>query len=302
MSRFTYCCAACGGIGPFSTNQKAKGAGRRCNACVHGNGGYECDSCGQRFRDENALRQHAVTHQERNFGCPGCGKMYRGLTDTAKHFESGGCSACRGAENARRAAYQLVAGQQHSSKFLANPLMLTNGGSRDGGYDEDGPNYRCPACSKTFRLLSGLMQHTANRAECAARGEHPNIKLLGGPPASTPQQHRFYHGTTWSNAVAIQRDGFLPSSSGCLGYGIYVAREDKAHRFAELRARETGGYGGLVELLVTIRNPKYVLSDDKYWQLEGYDACRAERTSASTNMEWCILRPSQIKVIRVHQV
>ena len=61
-------------------------------------------------------------------------------------------------------------------------------------------------------------------------------------------------------------------------------------------------YGGLVELRVTVRNPKYVLSNDYHWQSEGYDACRAERTSASTNMEWCIRDPTQIEVIRVRCV
>ena len=54
--------------------------------------------------------------------------------------------------------------------------------------------------------------------------------------------------------------------------GIYVAREEKATRFALLRAEETGQHGGLVELLVTVRNPKYVLSNDSCWQDEGYDA------------------------------
>ena len=53
---------------------------------------------------------------------------------------------------------------------------------------------------------------------------------------------------------------------------MYVAHEDKATKFAQLRAGETGEHGGLVELLVTVRNAKHVPYDDSCWQDEGYDA------------------------------
>ena len=232
--------------------------------------------------------------------------MYRGMTDGAAHFESGSCQSCLGGENARKAAYQLVKGQAGGSSFLANPLMLTMNGYSDGGYSADGPNYKCPGCEKTFSMLSSLMQHTQNRPQCLSRGEHVNLRI-GGPQSSSsqqqPQMMKFFHGTTWEKANQIQRQGFLPSENGCLGRGVYVAREDKATRFARQRANETyASYGGLVELLVTVRNPKYVLQNDGVWQQQGYDACRAERTTASTNMEWCILDPSQIEVIRVTAV
>ena len=120
----------------------------------------------------------------------------------------------------------------------------------------------------------------------------------------------------------------MPSGDGCLGRGIYVAREDKATRFAKLR--EPLG-GGLIELLVRVQNPKFVIANDSSWQSQGldhscyshpfislsalpptdsliihannrglgYDACRAESTSASTNMEWCIKDASQITVIDI---
>jgi hypothetical protein len=45
-----------------------------------------------------------------------------------------------------------------------------------------------------------------------------------------------------------------------------------------------------------------VMYNDYNWQNEGYDACRAEKTSASTNMEWCIRDPSQITVVRIAYV
>ena len=75
-------CIECGNDGPFSNNQRRKGAGRRCMDCV--NGGYQeeyfrCGTCGMGFRDQNALEQHQFKHRERSFPCPGCGKMYRGM-------------------------------------------------------------------------------------------------------------------------------------------------------------------------------------------------------------------------------
>jgi hypothetical protein len=134
-----------------------------------------------------------------------------------------------------------------------------------------------------------------------SRGQHVNLRL--GNSAPTVQTHKFFHGTTWSRATQIKSNGFMPSEYGCLGRGVYVAREAKATKFARQRAEEAqASFGGLVELLVTFSNPKYVLYNDSSWQDEGYDACRAEKTTASTNMEWCIRDPNQIRVIRVAPV
>jgi len=284
----------------------------RCYDCTQGTAGqkraldydvYECNECGRQFSDENALAQHRHTHRARSFPCPGCGQLYRGMTDAASHFESGGCSACRDKEQARRVAYERVAQTAGSSNFLVNPHMLTHNGESGGGYSAGGANYVCHACKRTFSLLASLMQHTENRPACR-QGKNPNVnlQLTHHTTAPQPQRLKFFHGTTWQSACSIHDRGFIPSQSGCLGEGTYVAREDKARRFAELRAMETGGYGGLVELLVTVRNPKYVIANDYHWQSEGYDACRAERTSASTNIEWCIRDPSAIEVIRIETV
>ena len=113
---------------------------------------------------------------------------------------------------------------------------------------------------------------------------------------------KLYHGTSLTSAQQIQVNGFVPSSGGCLGPGIYFAREDKARRFAADASRHGGTVGGLIEVVVTICNAKYVKGDDLGWQAEGYDACRTDHTSASNNMEWCIARASQVKVIRVQRV
>lgn len=298
----SYACCACGSYGPFSRNQKSKGASRRCYDCSSG-GGYDlyaCGECGKRMRDQNALDQHKRTHRPRNFPCPGCGSMYRGMTDTMSHIESGACGACKGQENARRAAYKLVSGQQGGGAFLTGPLLLTHSGDQGGGYT--GTNdYHCPGCKKRFSTVTSLMQHTENRPECSQRGQHVNLRL--GHSGGQPQRMKFCHGTTWQNAQNIARAGFVPSQSGCLGQGVYVAREDKARRFVALTCAEAGtDCGGLVHLVVTVANPKYVLSNDYHWQSEGWDACRAERTTASTNMEWCIRDAHQIEVTRVEKV
>jgi hypothetical protein len=77
------------------------------------------------------------------------------------------------------------------------------------------------------------------------------------------QSLNLFHGTSWDRAMEIGKSGFIPSASGRLGQGIYVAREDKARRFAEDSSRH-GGAGGnaLVEVIITFRNAKYVSGDD----------------------------------------
>jgi len=296
-------CAECGCTrvqGDFSTTQWRKGRGEsRCQDCVTPAGdGRTCGHCGQKFRDDNALQMHARTHQERRFGCPGCGKKYRGLTDTALHFESGACSACKGKNNARRAAYDIVSQQPGGSNFIVQRIT---DGERSGAWTPDGHNFKCPSCKKKFGTVSALMQHQQS-TPCIGAGRQVNLRLGNGDSSRREQTLKFFHGTTWKRAKDIERNGFIPSSGGCLGRGIYVAREDKARKFALTRAGETGEEGGLIEVLVTFSNPKYVAYNDDAWQDEGYDACRTERTSASTNMEWCIRSRDQIEVLRISRV
>jgi hypothetical protein len=134
-------------------------------------------------------------------------------------------------------------------------------------------------------------------------GYTPLDSLVYGGGAHDPAQTlKLFHGTSWAVAQGIQRDGFIPSVSGCLGPGVYLGQRDKATRFAEDNTRHQGSAGGLVEVLVTIHNPKYVPYNDTGWQDEGYDACRTDRTSASQNMEWAIRDRSQVAVIRISRV
>ena len=202
----------------FSDNQWRKGNGlSRCVDCVCDGPGWACDDCAKTFPDENALRMHKRTHQARDFPCPGCNKLYRGLTDTAMHFESGNCSSCRGVENARRAAYQLCMQQPGGANFLTNPLMITDGGGAGGGYTDEGPNYKCNHCHKQFKFLSSLMQHQQTSACLHASSQQINLRIGNGPAV---QEFKFFHGTTWTKACQIRDNGFIPSSGGCLGFGI----------------------------------------------------------------------------------
>ena len=60
---------------------------------------------------------------------------------------------------------------------------------------------------------------------------------------------------------------------------------DKASRFAASCSRHGGEAGAVVQVRITFTNPKYVRFNDNTWQAEGFDACRADRTSASANPE-----------------
>ena len=130
----------------------------------------------------------------------------------------------------------------------------------------------------------------------------PSKSAHASVDSTSGEAFKFFHGTSWHSAQRIQREGFVESADGCLGRGIYVAREEKARRFAEDSARHGGDVGGLVEVLVHVRKVKYVRSNNTTWRGEGFDACRAEQTSASTNMEWCIKSQRQVKIIRITQV
>ena len=104
----------------------------------------------------------------------------------------------------------------------------------------------------------------------------------------------------------IERDGFdlRLALKGQLGKGVYVARYDKALRFAENGAWHHGSDGGLIKVHVNVQNPKYV-SDSRHrgrWWEEGHDACRVDRTPVSSNMEWCIRDPAQIRVLSITRI
>ena len=105
-----------------------------------------------------------------------------------------------------------------------------------------------------------------------------------------------WHGTSWASAQTIKSRGFKVSSGEkqLLGRGVYVAKFHKALRFAQDESRHHSPEGGLVECQVSFSNPKFVTSDDDTWQSEGHDACRADHTSGSSHLEWCLKEASQV--------
>jgi hypothetical protein len=119
------------------------------------------------------------------------------------------------------------------------------------------------------------------------------VQSEGGLP---PQRRtlKLFHGTRWDTAKIIRDQGFVPSVDGCLGPGIYLGREGKARRFAADGSRHGGEAGGLLAVIVRVENPKFVTGNDTQWQEEGYDACRTEFTSASSNMEWALRSADQV--------
>lgn len=119
------------------------------------------------------------------------------------------------------------------------------------------------------------------------------------PPS---QELILYHGTSRDNADLIQSHGFKASSSGCLGAGVYVAHHDKAFRFAADCPRHGGDAGVLVKVRITFKNAKYVCGDDDTWQGRGHDACRAEYTSRSARMEWCLKSTRQVEILGIQPI
>ena len=144
-------------------------------------------------------------------------------------------------------------------------------------------------CTYTMTLADEIERSGAFRDVIRAsnRQESEIARLRDAFAAKSNRGERklkLYHGTSLENAERIKRDGFLPSSHGCLGPGVYVGHMHKALRFAQDGSRHGALQGGLIEVLVRFSQPKFVTSDDHGWRDEGYDACRADHTSASTHM------------------
>jgi len=123
-------------------------------------------------------------------------------------------------------------------------------------------------------------------------------------PMQEPETLKFtaYHGTSWEAAKDIAKSGFKPSADGRLGPGVYVAREDKARRFAE-NIRHGGEDGVLIKTEVTVRNPKFIKGGDvPKGQHASADAIRTNFTTSSPNPEWVIRNAQQVKPVEMTRV
>ena len=90
-----------------------------------------------------------------------------------------------------------------------------------------------PAISAAAPFRLAAMSSRGSRSSRAQVAHVGSLELndarLGG---SRGERYKFFHGTSWEGAQQIQREGFRPSADGCLGPGVYVARREKAERFA----------------------------------------------------------------------
>ena len=147
----------------YSRNQWMKGDGySRCIDCVNGSSSccYECNDCGRTFNTSNELEMHRQVHRPRSVACPICGeRRFRSGANAVQHVESGYCSGCRGANNARDQIYNFVNQQRTMDRYVSNVPRLTYDGEYDNSGVPDYP-YTCPECNdRSFRHLSQLLQH-----------------------------------------------------------------------------------------------------------------------------------------------
>mmetsp|Transcript_114967 Transcript_114967/g.371698 ORF Transcript_114967/g.371698 Transcript_114967/m.371698 type:complete len:211 (+) Transcript_114967:87-719(+) len=137
-----------------------------CNVSV-------CPTCERCFQtsanssrgNQNNLQQHMKMHNDRSAQCPACGEQrFRGATGVAIHFESGGCSACRGQDNAEAALYQFV--RSNMPNYLNRAVCDVN----DVTYLCDPSHvppqaYQCRYCDRTFNKFGSLTQHIEDKHE-----------------------------------------------------------------------------------------------------------------------------------------
>jgi DNA-directed RNA polymerase subunit RPC12/RpoP len=148
-----------------------KGDGEsRCKACVDGHHtaaafytiSYSCGVCSRSFSNQNELDMHMQVHRPRTVACPVCGDTrFASAANAVQHVESGFCSGCLGADNARQQIYRFATKQQQLQRYLSDVPRLTNGGNQDNSVPE--LPYRCPDCSKSFKQMGQLLQHQDNK-------------------------------------------------------------------------------------------------------------------------------------------
>lgn len=195
-------------------------------------------------------------------------------------------------------------------------------GGAGGDAFEHGGVKLWPRCAK-------FVQRNAKRLVAFRRG---NVRTL-------------YHGTGWAAAQAIQRTGFLRpkcknidweaappraavgdcrTTCHCqmLGYGVYLAREDKARRFAEMRHSFDPSGGALITVSVDLGYTKRAVDrcpectcaqvgvqHRSLWSSRsGYDSIVVpDRTRRGGRdgpqlAEWAVADPDRITIVSVERV
>lgn len=166
-------CAQCGSwcnSSSFSSNQWRKGPGlSRCVDCVYNyqapSPTFTCQTCYKSFHNQNELNMHMQVHRPRTIPCPVCGRaFFKSGANAVAHVESGYCSGCPGKSQARQKIFEFASSKPQMRAHMTP--MLENGGQTS---IPDRP-YQCNLCARSFRDLSGLLQHQDQK--------HNNTRLL----------------------------------------------------------------------------------------------------------------------------
>ncbi len=109
---------------------------------------------------------------------------------------------------------------------------------------------------------------------------------------------RLFHGTSHENAMLIQAHGFVASSDGQLGCGVYLAEFEKAARFAQsAQARGKGAGAAVVECDVDLGQHVRLSHPTSSWSA---DSAYVDSTALSNHGEWCIRNARRVRAVRVH--
>jgi hypothetical protein len=171
---------------------------------------------------------------------------------------------------------------------VANPC--THCGVRQRWYDSSKGGLS-PWCGNTCRTAAG--------GSSSVSGGGGGGGVLVGPAAGgsgggggtgKPVSFRLFHGTPADKARSILQTGFQASTSGQLGAGLYLAREEKAQKFAD-SGRHGSARGVVFAVVVNLQNPlfKHTNTSVGDWAARGHDGVRVDDTQMSSNMEWCVL-------------
>ncbi|XP_041942865.1 grass carp reovirus (GCRV)-induced gene 2q [Alosa sapidissima] len=207
---------------------------------------------------------------------------------------------------------------------------FTKAGARESSGESRDNDYT----AKNHMLMSKRTLHKAvdfaNSCIYSSRGNHGSFRMLFrmnlllfiGTPAGTTMNKALevsgphhasesnkvqedhcmmYHGTTLRAARRIQRFGFIPSTDGSLGRGVYVSRSfEKATHYPGTTQR--GQRLAILKLRVCMGKVLEIKGMDhslrKSWHKEGYDAAWIPATGERLE-EHCIWDPKQITVLNI---
>ena len=169
----------------FGRNQWHKGDGSsRCPDCITATQQpVDCDVCGREFGSDNELQMHMKTHLSKDVACPLCGVCrFASSSNAVAHVESGSCPECLGADNARRGIYDWT--RQNAASLMVPRIEdewgADGGGGGGGGYDDEDEPYMCKECGRSFKCLSSMMSHEADK-----HGTERQPLAIGGSSGAT---------------------------------------------------------------------------------------------------------------------